>query len=67
MRVPSDGAQATSDDLAVPQTLLASGGGGGAASIRRAAVGGTGGGNGAGLGGVTRREMFNHYKREGHE
>ena len=28
MRVPSDGAQATSDDLAVPQTLLASGGAG---------------------------------------
>jgi hypothetical protein len=27
MRVPSDGAQATSDDLAVSQTLLASGGG----------------------------------------
>jgi hypothetical protein len=51
MRVPSDGAQATSDDLAVPQTLLASGGGGGAASIRRAAVGGDGGGNGAGAGG----------------
>ena len=47
MRVPSDGAQATSDDLAVPQTLLASGG----ASIRRAAVGGNGGGNGAGAGG----------------
>ena len=51
MRVPSDGAQATSDDLAVPQTLLASGGGGGAASIRRAAVGG-GAGAGGGASGV---------------
>jgi hypothetical protein len=51
MRVPSDGAQATSDDLAVPQTLLASGGAGGAASIRRAAVGGSGGGNGVCAGG----------------
>ena len=49
--MPSDGAQATSDDLAVPQTLLASGGGGGAASIRRAAVGG-GAGAGGGASGV---------------